>query len=58
MNISSDLINISSHPFPKRQILDPLKPKGFADNKFRFDENGRHLSKWVENTEGKILRKY
>ena len=25
MNISSDLINISSQPFPKRQILDPWK---------------------------------
>ena len=27
--------------------------KEFADNNFKFDENGRKLSKWVENTEGK-----
>ena len=25
----------------------------FADHNFKFDENGRKLSKWVENTEGK-----
>ena len=25
----------------------------FADNNFKFDENGRKLSKRVENTEGK-----
>ena len=29
------------------------KLKKFADDNFRFDENGRKLSKWVENTEGK-----
>ena len=27
--------------------------KEFADNNFKFDENGRKLSKWVENTVGK-----
>ena len=27
--------------------------KEFADNNFKFDENGRKLSKWVENTMGK-----
>ena len=25
----------------------------FADDNFKFDENGRKLSKWVENTVGK-----
>ena len=25
----------------------------FADHNFKFDKNGRKLSKWVENTEGK-----
>ena len=25
----------------------------FADNNFKFDENGRKLYKWVENTMGK-----
>ena len=29
------------------------KLKEFADNNFKFDENGRHLYEWVENTVGK-----
>ena len=37
----------------RRQILDSSKPKEFADDNFKFDENGRKLSKWVENTVGK-----
>ena len=40
-------------PFPKRQILDASKLKEFADENFKFDENGRQFSKWVENTVGK-----
>ena len=40
-------------PITRRQILDASKLKAFADDNFRFDENGRELSKWVENTEGK-----
>ena len=35
---------------PKRQILDTYKLKEFADDNFRFDENGRKFSKPVENT--------
>ena len=27
--------------------------KEFADDNFKFDENGRKLSKWLENTAGK-----
>ena len=27
--------------------------KEFADDNFKFDENGRKISKWVENTVGK-----
>ena len=27
--------------------------KEFADDNFKFDENGRKLSKWAENTVGK-----
>ena len=27
--------------------------KEFADDNFKFDKNGRNLSKWVENTVGK-----
>ena len=40
-------------PITKRQILDVSKLKEFADDNFKFDENGRKLSKRVENTVGK-----
>ena len=40
-------------PITRRQILDSSKLKEFADDNFKFDENGRKLSKWVENTGGK-----
>ena len=42
-----------AEPFPKQQILDTSKLKEFADNSFKFDENGRKLPKRVENTVGK-----
>ena len=38
------------YPFHKRQILDSSKSNEFADNNFKFDENDRKFSKWVENT--------
>ena len=41
------------YPFPKQQILDSSKLQEFADDKFKFDKNGRKLSIWVENTVGK-----
>ena len=41
------------NPFTRRQILDSFKLKEPADDNFKFDENGRKLSKWVENTVGK-----
>ena len=34
-------------------MLDSSKLKEFVDNDFKFDENGRKLSKQVENTVGK-----
>ena len=34
-------------------MLDPSKLKEFADDNFKFDKNGKKLSKWVENTVGK-----
>ena len=34
-------------------MLDSSKQKEFAEDKFKFDENGRNLSKQVENTVGK-----
>ena len=40
-------------PITKRQILDSSKVKEFADDNFKFDENGRKLSKREENTVGK-----
>ena len=30
-----------------------LQLKDFADDNFKFDENGRMFSKWVKNTMGK-----
>ena len=57
MNNSSDLINISSLPFPKGRILDPSKLKQFANDNFKFDENGRKFFKWLENVgKGEIAR--
>ena len=35
------------------KILDWSKLKEFADDNFKFDKNGRKLSKQVENTVGK-----
>ena len=43
----------SVYPITRRQILDSSKLKEFANDNFKFDENGRKLSKWVENTVGK-----
>ena len=37
----------------QRLILDYSKLKEFADDNFKFNKNGRKLSKWVENTMGK-----
>ena len=39
-------------PFLIRQILDSSKLKEFADDNFKFDENGRKLYERVENTGG------
>ena len=41
------------NPLPDNKILDSSKLKEFADDNFKFDENGRQLSKQVENTVGK-----
>ena len=32
---------LTAYPFPKQQILDSSKLKDFADNNFRFNDNGR-----------------
>ena len=44
---------MNNYPINRIQILDSSKLKKFADDNFRFDENGRKFSKWVENTVGK-----
>ena len=44
---------ITLNPLLDDNILDSSKLKEFADDNFKFDENGRKLSKWVENTVGK-----
>ena len=41
------------NPLPDDKILDSSKLKEFADDNFKFDENGSKLSKRVENTVGK-----
>ena len=38
---------------PDNKILDSSKLREFADDNFKFDKNGRKLSKRVENTVGK-----
>ena len=40
-------------PITRWQILDWSKLKEFADDNFKFDENGRKVSKRVDNTVGK-----
>ena len=44
---------VKASPFPKRQILNSTKLNEFADDNFKVDENGRKISKRVENTVGK-----
>ena len=40
----------SVNSLPNDKILDSSKLKKFADDNFKFDENGRMCLKWVENT--------
>ena len=44
---------VKGQPITRGQILDSSKLKEFADDNFKFDENGSKLSKRVENTVGK-----
>ena len=41
------------NPLPDNKFLESSKLKEFADDNFKFDENGRKLSKQIENTPGK-----
>ena len=40
-------------PLPNDKFLNCSKLKDYAEDSFQFDENGRRLSKWVENNRGK-----
>ena len=50
---SAQNFKVKIQPITRQQILDSSKLKEFVDDNFKFDENGRKLSKWVENTVGK-----
>ena len=41
------------NPFPDDKLEDSCKLEEFADVHFKFDENGRKLSKPLQNTVGK-----
>ena len=41
------------NPLPDNKILDWSKLKQIEDDIFKFDENSRKFSNWVENTVGK-----
>ena len=51
--IMSNSSNSLKSVLPKQQILDSSNLTEFADDNFRFDENGRDFSNSVENTVGK-----
>ena len=55
---SKSMAHVYINPLPDNKFLDSFKLKEFADDNFRFDENGIKLSKWVENTvrKGEIAR--
>ena len=44
---------LGSLTLSKRLILDSSKLKRFADDNFKFDENGGKFFRFVENTVGK-----
>ena len=49
----SSTVRTEFNQLPDNKILDTSKLKKFADDNFKFDENGRKLSTRVENTLGK-----
>ena len=48
LSVGKELKDIQ--PFSKGQMLDSSKLKELADDNFKYDKNGKELSKWVENT--------
>ena len=53
ISVSDAYFFTCNNPITRQQVLDSSKLKEFAEDNFKFDENGRKLSKWVENTVGK-----
>ena len=54
--IQFDLLGLSGSIQPKECFnRNSSKLKEFADDNFKFDENSRKFSKWLENTVGKDL---
>ena len=49
----SNIQQYALYSITRRQILHSSNMKEFADDNFKFDENGKKLSKRVENTVGK-----
>ena len=47
------LIALPHNSFSKQRISDSSKLEEFADDNFKLNENGRNISKKVENTVGK-----
>ena len=47
------IIQIIFNPFPNDTFLDSSRLKEFADDNFKFGENGTKFSKRLENTVGK-----
>ena len=53
--VRSDLpLSFQQLTLSQTKISDPSKLKEFADDNFKFDENGRKFSKRVENTVVKV----
>ena len=52
-NVALCVNGLMFKPITRQQILDSSKLKEFADDNFKFDKNGRKLSKRVENNVGK-----
>ena len=51
--ISSWECVVNCYPFHKQHFLDSSKLREFADDNFKFYENGRKFSRWIQNTVGK-----
>ena len=58
MQVEKGVFRSEFNPLPNDKILDFSNLKEFAEDKFKFDENGRKFFKWVENTveKGEIAR--